>query len=88
MREAKTQDKLTMDKPGKDPFFEIIDIVREMESKCDLLFQKTVSGIKDGSIPYEPGMERLGKIEKEREKTKAVIQRLEDYLKNVKITEK
>lgn len=88
MREVKAQDKLTMDKPGSDPFFEIIDIVRDMESTCDVLFHKTVAGIKDGSIPYEQGMERLGKIEKEREKTKAVIQRLEDYLKNVKITEK
>lgn len=77
-----------MDKPGKDPFSEIIDIAREMDSKCDLLFKKTVEGINDGSIPYGQGMESLGKIEKEREKTKAVIQRLEDYLKNVKITEK
>lgn len=77
-----------MENPGKDPFFEILDIVREMESKCDALFRKTVTDIKNGGIPYDEGMAMLGEIEKERKKSTAVIRRLEEYLKNVRITEK
>lgn len=77
-----------MDSPEKDPFYEIIDIVRKSESNCELMFQETLAAIKDGSIPYELGMRRIEKIEEERRKNKAIINRLDKYLKNVKITEK
>ncbi len=75
-----------MEPKDVDPTMEIISLLRKRDALCDEWFKKVISRIKSGELPYEEGMEQIRKINAEMDKTRDAIIRLEDYLKNVRIT--
>lgn len=71
-----------------DAISEIISQLRRRDCLCDEWFRKVTGQMKAGDLTYEEGMEQLQWIESEMEKTREAIHRLDNYLKNVRITGK
>lgn len=73
-----------MEPKAVDSTAEIMSLLRKRDALCKGWFGKVTSQMRSGELSYEEGMEQIRKINVEMDKTRDAINRLEDYLKNVK----